>query len=77
MKITINHYHAVASWRWNLKRVDPLHHSTGDDPHLVDDDNQDDDQDDDEDEDVCGICRVAYDGCCPDCKVPGDACPPS
>ncbi|RUS19697.1 anaphase-promoting complex subunit 11 RING-H2 finger-domain-containing protein [Endogone sp. FLAS-F59071] len=27
------------------------------------------------DEDVCGICRIAFDGCCPDCKVPGDDCP--
>ncbi len=28
-----------------------------------------------EEEDVCGICRVPYDGCCPDCKLPGDDCP--
>jgi hypothetical protein len=28
-----------------------------------------------EDEDVCGICRLAYDACCPDCKIPGDDCP--
>lgn len=28
-----------------------------------------------EDEEVCGICRIAYDGCCPDCKMPGDDCP--
>ncbi|GAA6016382.1 hypothetical protein JCM11491_002392 [Sporobolomyces phaffii] len=74
MKITINHYHAVASWKWNLKRD----HSTPDpDSAPVDDDQGDqDDDDDDDDEDVCGICRVAYDGCCPDCKVPGDSCPP-
>ncbi len=26
-------------------------------------------------DDTCGICRVAFDGCCPDCKVPGDDCP--
>ncbi|KAI9278250.1 anaphase-promoting complex subunit 11 [Phascolomyces articulosus] len=25
--------------------------------------------------DVCGICHVAYDGCCPDCTTPGDDCP--
>lgn len=31
-------------------------------------------EEDDEDE-VCGICRVAYDGCCPDCSHPGDDCP--
>ena len=23
----------------------------------------------------CGICRMAFDGCCPDCKLPGDDCP--
>ncbi|KAI9003912.1 anaphase-promoting complex subunit 11 [Hyaloraphidium curvatum] len=28
-----------------------------------------------DDDDVCGICRNAFDGCCPDCKVPGDECP--
>ncbi|KAA1080125.1 hypothetical protein PGTUg99_014552 [Puccinia graminis f. sp. tritici] len=31
--------------------------------------------DDEDDEDLCGICRVAFEGCCPDCKVPGDDCP--
>jgi len=25
----------------------------------------------------CGICRRAFDACCPDCKVPGDDCPVS
>ncbi|GAA5886750.1 hypothetical protein JCM16303_003301 [Sporobolomyces ruberrimus] len=76
MKITINHYHAVASWKWNLKRTD---HSTTTDSTTTNLDQPGDDdpsdQDDDED-DVCGICRVAYDGCCPDCKIPGDSCPP-
>ena len=26
-------------------------------------------------DDACGICRLAFDGCCPDCKMPGDDCP--
>lgn len=26
-------------------------------------------------DDACGICRMAFDGCCPDCKNPGDGCP--
>lgn len=26
-------------------------------------------------EDVCGICRVDFDGTCPDCRRPGDGCP--
>ena len=25
--------------------------------------------------DVCGICRVPFEGCCPQCKLPGDDCP--
>ncbi|KAF8227817.1 RING/U-box [Tricholoma matsutake] len=33
-------------------------------------------QDDTDNEgDVCGICRVPYEGCCPSCKMPGDDCP--
>jgi hypothetical protein len=32
-------------------------------------------QDADDLDDLCGICRVPYDGCCPACKVPGDDCP--
>ncbi|EPQ61236.1 RING/U-box [Gloeophyllum trabeum ATCC 11539] len=31
--------------------------------------------DETDDEDLCGICRVAYEGCCPRCKMPGDDCP--
>ena len=27
-------------------------------------------------DDDCGICRNSFDACCPDCKVPGDDCPP-
>lgn len=27
-------------------------------------------------DDVCGICRLAFDACCPDCTVPGDNCSP-
>ena len=32
-------------------------------------------QDDDTEGDVCGICRVPFEGCCPSCKMPGDDCP--
>ena len=32
-------------------------------------------KEEEDDEDLCGICRVAYDACCPDCKLPGDDCP--
>ncbi|KAL9618229.1 MAG: hypothetical protein Q9160_007063 [Pyrenula sp. 1 TL-2023] len=27
------------------------------------------------DDEVCGICRVQFDGTCPTCKYPGDECP--
>jgi len=26
--------------------------------------------------DVCGICRSAFELCCPSCAMPGDDCPP-
>lgn len=28
-----------------------------------------------DDEDNCGICQVAFEGCCPECRRPGDDCP--
>jgi hypothetical protein len=28
------------------------------------------------DEEVCGICRMPYEACCPGVKYPGDDCPP-
>ncbi|GJQ15701.1 hypothetical protein GpartN1_g7492.t1 [Galdieria partita] len=26
-------------------------------------------------DETCGICQMPFDGCCPDCKIPGDDCP--
>lgn len=26
-------------------------------------------------EELCGICRVSFDGTCPNCKYPGNQCP--
>lgn len=63
--MTINHHHAVAVWKWELKPKKPGEAAAD----AGDSDGEDDD------DDVCGICRVSYDGCCPDCKVPGDDCP--
>ena len=45
MKVTIEEWNAVASWRWDMPE-----------------------------DDVCGICRVQFDGTCPTCKYPGDDC---
>ena len=28
-----------------------------------------------DEDDVCGICRVSYNGVCPSCKIPGKSCP--
>lgn len=53
MKVTVKHWHAVASWRWDTGNT----------------------EEDGEEGDVCGICRVPYEGCCPGCKMPGDDCP--
>lgn len=74
MKVTINHYHAVATWKWNLKSSTAAALDQQGDHHAGEQEKEDDD--DDDDDDVCGICRVAFDGCCPDCKIPGDGCPP-
>ncbi|TFK71681.1 RING/U-box [Pluteus cervinus] len=60
MKVTVKRWHAVAQWRWDTQ--------TSNDP-------QDNDDDDDDEGNVCGICRIPYEGCCPACKMPGDDCP--
>lgn len=72
MKFTITAYHAVATWKWDTS-TEPhkLYHysKSGCGGGAIDDD------DDEDDEDVCGICRLAFESCCPECKVPGDDCP--
>ena len=62
MKVTIKAYHPVASWRWHIKKDAPAADASMK-------------AEDEEDEDVCGICQVAFEGCCPTCKMPGDDCP--
>lgn len=62
MKLTITSYRPVAAWKWD----------TSSEPHelyKVATDGYDEDDDD------CGICQMAFEACCPDCKVPGDDCP--
>lgn len=66
MKITVKSYHAVASWRWELKPKTEA--AAAEQP-------AEEQEEEDEEEDVCGICRVEFEGCCPKCKVPGDDCP--
>lgn len=66
MRIKIKSYNAVASWRWNTQIIKP---------GAADQHGQQQEEEEDEEDDVCGICQVAFEGCCPNCKVPGDDCP--
>ncbi|KAG9038635.1 hypothetical protein FRB95_000224 [Tulasnella sp. JGI-2019a] len=66
MKVTIKDWHAVAHWRWATGK--------GKDEEIAAGGVTTQDEDEDE-EDLCGICRVPFEGCCPNCKVPGDDCP--
>ncbi|GAA5903822.1 hypothetical protein JCM6882_001324 [Rhodosporidiobolus microsporus] len=77
MKVTIDHWHGVATWQWQLKSTGTAAAAADGATQPAQDEaaEQEEEEEDDED-DVCGICRVAFDGCCPDCKVPGDGCPP-
>lgn len=59
MKVTVKRWHAVAQWRWDVGTEEA----------------ETEDGDGEGEGDVCGICRVAYEGCCPSCKTPGDDCP--
>ena len=73
MKFTITSYRAVATWKWDTSsEPHKLYHYAKSNPGAVSSVDEDDDEDD---EDVCGICRLAFESCCPDCKVPGDDCP--
>jgi len=80
MKFSVSSYHAVAVWKWdthpNSSDQHKLYHyaakPSADDYGYGDDD---EDDDDDEEDDVCGICRLAFESTCPECKIPGDDCP--
>jgi anaphase-promoting complex subunit 11 len=81
MKITINTYNSIALWRWNLQPptsapvlIPSLPTTTTTSTATTSEEEEEEEEEEDE-EDVCGICRVAYEGCCPDCKTPGDECP--
>ncbi|KDQ17541.1 hypothetical protein BOTBODRAFT_29716 [Botryobasidium botryosum FD-172 SS1] len=60
MKVTITRWDAIAHWRWQTR---------------ANDNGDNDDENDDDEGDLCGICRVPFEGCCPTCKMPGEDCP--
>lgn len=84
MKFSVTSYNAVAVWKWDTHPSSSDQHklyhyakpptaADGDDYGYGDED--DDEDDDDEEDDVCGICRLAFESTCPECKIPGDDCP--
>jgi hypothetical protein len=80
MKFSVTSYHAVAVWKWdthpNSSDQHKLYHYAANpsaDRYGYGDEDEDDD--DDEEDDVCGICRLAFESTCPECKIPGDDCP--
>jgi len=81
MKFSVTSYHAVAVWKWDTHPTSSDQHKlyhyaakpSGDGGYSYGD--EDDDDDDDEEDDVCGICRLAFESTCPECKIPGDDCP--
>ncbi|KAG0143312.1 hypothetical protein CROQUDRAFT_31050, partial [Cronartium quercuum f. sp. fusiforme G11] len=36
---------------------------------------EEEEEDEESEEELCGICRAPFEGCCPDCRIPGDDCP--
>lgn len=87
MKFSIKSYHAVAIWKWdthppNQPDNHKLYHYAPSrlgggpgDEHDFDDDEEQEEEEEEEEDDVCGICRLAFESTCPECKVPGDDCP--
>lgn len=81
MKVTYTSLHPVATWKWDTSSEPHyLWRIATDAPPGVQPLPSDlfkfgEVDDDDEDDDVCGICRLAFEACCPVCKVPGDDCP--
>ena len=75
MKLTIQSYQPVAVWKWNLLPASEA--SPADQAAKLDDklNSLEPAGEGEEEEDVCGICRVAFEGCCPECKKPGEDCP--
>jgi anaphase-promoting complex subunit 11 len=75
MKVIIKRWNAVAQWRWDT-RIPPNAHLKGSEGNgMILNDEPTVNEAEEEEDDVCGICRVAFEACCPACKTPGDDCP--
>jgi anaphase-promoting complex subunit 11 len=74
MKFTITSYNAIATWKWDTSTEDhkPYYYAQ---PSAGGGHGEMEEEDDEEEEDDCGICRLAFESTCPECKVPGDDCP--
>ncbi|POW03922.1 hypothetical protein PSTT_10733, partial [Puccinia striiformis] len=73
MKVIIKSFNPVAHWKWNLTNLKPIYPNQ--EPEAAPGLTEPEETDESNDKDLCGIFRVAFEGCCPDCKVPGEDCP--
>ncbi|POW23555.1 hypothetical protein PSHT_00005 [Puccinia striiformis] len=73
MKLIIKSFNPVAHWKWNLTNLKPIYPNQ--EPEAAPGLTEPEETDESNDKDLCGIFRVAFEGCCPDCKVPGEDCP--
>lgn len=59
MKVKVLEWHAFSTWHWNINQIE----------------GQESENKNSNIDELCGICRVPFDGTCPNCKYPGDECP--
>ena len=79
MRVTVKKAYPVFSWSWDTDSVARDVHCNNPEHNVRPDINSETyaflrNYRNDED-DVCGICRVSYNGVCPNCKIPGRSCP--
>ena len=66
MKVDIVEWRTYCTWHWDLSLSTSAQDS---------DNNNNNNNNNSFIEELCGICRVSFDGSCPSCKYPGDECP--
>ncbi|KAL6950964.1 hypothetical protein ACO0QE_000248 [Hanseniaspora vineae] len=70
MKVEFKKVHCVCAWSWDIHQTE--NDLRVDETHEAQQTRQIDNND--EEEDVCGICRVTYNGMCPNCTDPQIPC---